>query len=372
MRYLLLASLAAWIVACSEADPRISSDSAVLPPPPNPPPVVRTQLDLLLVIQSGGAVDEEQSSFANALPALLGPLLSGDAGPAGSGLPYESIHVGVVSADLGAGPYEVPSCVDPDGDDGALITRGNTGVAGCPAVVPPFRELTSESDPDALSSDLGCAVLLGNAGCGFEQPLEAALKAITTSTSAVTFVSGTGQADRANEGFLRPDAVLGVVVVAIEDDCSLADQELLDPESSRFSGGLNLRCHQYRDSSFGAVHAVSRYTDGLLAVVEGDASRLIFAAVVGIPPDAGDVDSAESAEAVMEHPLMEETLEPSDPNRLRLSCQVPGTGFAFPPDRIVSLAHDLATRGVEIRAHTVCAAELDGSMRSIAGALLSR
>src|SRR5690606_18070119 len=118
-------------------------------------------------------------------------------------------------------------------------------------------------------------------GCGFEQQLESMLKAVTPSSSAVSFVMGTqGQADRANAGFLRPDAMLAVVVLTDEEDCSAADAELFNPSSGVYGGSLNLRCFSYPM----AVHPVERYVENLLAL-KSHPSQVFFGVIAGVPVD---------------------------------------------------------------------------------------
>jgi hypothetical protein len=90
-------------------------------------------------------------------------------------------------------------------------------------------------DPSDLASAVACIGALGTSGCGFEQQLEVALKAVTPSAAALwtregyvppRFISErgelsgvTGQGDRANAGFLRAGSVLAVVLVTDEEDC---------------------------------------------------------------------------------------------------------------------------------------------------------
>jgi hypothetical protein len=56
-----------------------------------------------------------------------------------------------------------------------------------------------------LASAFGCLALVGTTGCGFEQQLRAI---------------GAALDNPENAGFLRDDAVLGIVIVTDEDDCS--------------------------------------------------------------------------------------------------------------------------------------------------------
>jgi hypothetical protein len=73
----------------------------------------------------------------------------------------------------------------------------------------------------------------GVSGCAFEQHLAAVERALS---------------NPANTGFLRPDAYLGVIIIADEDDCSLEHASLLadDPTADSTLGALqSFRCTRF-------------------------------------------------------------------------------------------------------------------------------
>src|SRR6185369_11195619 len=75
---------------------------------------------------------------------------------------------------------------------------------------------------------------VGTDGCGFEQHLGAARLALDVDQPLE------------NEGFLRPDAILGLVVLADEDDCSTrAATDLFEPSTSRYGAQGSFRCAEY-------------------------------------------------------------------------------------------------------------------------------
>lgn len=307
-------------------------------------------VDLLFVVDGSNSMLEEQVSLADQLPRLVRILTSGDADLDGTPdfPPVTDLRAGVVTVDMGSGAVAVPTCDGgPTGDDGILSTRGNTDIAGCAGTYPRFLDFAG--DAVDFSRDLSCVARVGTGGCGFEQQLEAGLKALTPSTSDLTFVSGSGHGDGANEGFLRDEAILGVILLTDEDDCSTTDTELFDPSSVRYGGVLNLRCFQFQE----ALHPVSRYVDGLQAL-KRDRRRVVFSAIVGVPPDLvpepGDVDF----DRVLDDPRMAEVLDPSMPTRLAPSCNVPGRGLAFPPRRIVQVARDLRASGSGAVLSSIC------------------
>jgi hypothetical protein len=73
---------------------------------------------------------------------------------------------------------------------------------------------------------------VGSGGCGFEQPLAAMRAALDP-------------ANTANAGFLRPEAILGVVFVTDEDDCSAKDASLFDANTAALGPLQSFRCTRF-------------------------------------------------------------------------------------------------------------------------------
>ena len=89
----------------------------------------------------------------------------------------------VVSTDLGlAGIPGTEGCdASGGGDDGLLQNTGRA--AGCQASYPKFLSFEQDhSDPNQVARDFACVATLGTGGCGFEQQLEAGLKALWPKT----------------------------------------------------------------------------------------------------------------------------------------------------------------------------------------------
>ena len=324
--------------------------------------VPQRNLDVLFMIDNSGSMTEEQTSLGQQLPRMMTILASGDLNP-DDGIepgrdfpPVRSVQMGVVSSDMGTGGFDVPTCTEPHfGDDGILRTAGNTSISGCMASYPSFLTYmpVTGADPTAFANDFRCIAQMATGGCGFEQQLEAVLKALTPSGSGISFTMGTtGHGDRENLGFVRPDAHLAVIVLTDEEDCSAADPELFNPGSSIYAGNLNLRCFSYPM----AVHPVARYVDGLLAL-KPDPSRVQYHLISGVPPETVADPDALDYSAILSHPDMQEMVDPADPNRLRPSCNVPGRGLAFPPRRMVRVAQELDARGATATVSSICQAD---------------
>lgn len=318
-------------------------------------------LDVLFVVENAGSIVEEQASLVEQLPRVVRALATGDFDADGSpeAEAFTSVHYGVVSTDMGTGGNDLPSCLEPTfGDDGVLRDRGNTALAGCMTTYPSFLTFEPDDDVVTFGRSLQCVAQLGTGGCAFEQPLEAALKAVTPSTSPITFFGETaGHADGLNLGFVRPDSLLAIVILAEENDCSVLDPDLLDPASTVYGGDIALRCFTYP----AALRPIDRYVDGLLALRPAAPDRLAFAVIGGVPTDL----VGSSYDAMLADARMEERLDPSMPTRLSPSCNVPGRGTAEPPRRLVLVAKGLEERGAKTIAESMCQADFTDPVTSI-------
>jgi len=324
----------------------------------------RGELDVLLSVDSSNSMTEEQSKLASQIPHIARVFATGDIdGDGVQDVPaVRSVRIGTVSADLGTGGHVVPTCERAEfGDDGILTTNGRTAISGCLASYPAWAELgagASPSDVDAFVSQVTCTAQLGTGGCGFEQQLESVVKAVTPSTSPLVFYGGTsGQADRANAGFLRPDAILATLILTDENDCSAVDPDLFNPSSATYgSTDLNLRCFNYP----AALHDTSRFADALRSS-RADPRDVVFGLIGGVPPDLAGADPR----AILADPRMIEHVDPASPNRVEPTC-VSSTGIAMPASRLVEVAGQLPGSTV----HSICADDftpaIDAILRRVA------
>jgi len=343
------------------------------------------ELDLLLVVDNSNSMSEEQALLQDQLARIAEVLASGDRdGDGVQDFPaLASVHVGVISGDLGAGSSAyVPTCAMGWGDDGVLIDAPRVPSGGCAASYDAFASY-DESDPSSLAGfveQVGCVTRVGIGGCGFEQPLEASLLALSplaptawtaAGWSPPSFLDGRApHGEGANEGFLRPDSILAVVQVTDEDDTSVADPALFDPMEPRFTGTpLNLRGHAYADPALGVVQPVSRYVDGLVGL-RADPADLVFAAATGVPigavSDPANVDYA----ALAAHPGMAPTVDDMG-NMLEPSCSS-SNGVAFPPTRLVAAAEELEDRGAGTVVASICEPTFDALIDGLIERIASR
>ncbi|MGE0790631.1 MAG: hypothetical protein AB7S26_33440 [Sandaracinaceae bacterium] len=322
--------------------------------PPDTKCVEASGVDLLFVVDNSNSMAEEQANLAARLPDLVTALImppdrDGDLEP--DWLPARDLRVAVTTVDMGTGGFTVPTCANAQfGDDGILRTIGNTEIPGCSMMVPRFLEFdpAGATTPSEFASQVSCVTSVGTGGCGFEQQLEATLKAISPNApTAATgpayappafFMDTRGHALDANAGFVRDDSLLAVVLVTDEDDCSASDPELYNMASSVYTADPNLRCAVYPE----AMHPVSRYVDGLAGLRALRPDLFAFAVIAGVPPDLA-VERPTDAEyaALLADPRMIPMPDPANPQRLVTSCNEAGTGLAFPPQRIVQVARGL-------------------------------
>jgi hypothetical protein len=352
----------------------------------NDPPA---KVDLLFVVDNSGSMRQEQLALAEALPSMVRELASGDADGDGEldFSPVSDLHVGVVSTDMGTGSVHGGDGCEPGPGDDGLLQRGPASEpvqSRCPGSVPLSQDAPSlqyeprapvdEDRLERFEREVACIAQLGTGGCQYEQPLEASLKALTPSDSTLTFGNNsTGHGNGANYGFLRPDSLLAVVVVTNGDDCSAADPELYNPDSSVYTGAPELRCSQYERT---ALYPVRRYVDGLLALRD-DPGQLVFAPIAGVPPDLVDDPEYPDLDAILSDERMQKHPDPSRPGRLDGSCEAveaqtgESRGPVVPPRRLVRVARGIERRLGNALVPSICQTDLRPALDAVMGQIIA-
>jgi hypothetical protein len=209
---------------------------------------VKNKVDLLFLIDNSPSMAPKQKELANRFPTLIKALQNF----AMQGNPA-SYHIGVVTSDLGAGPFTLNQGQCHPGGDGAKLQIAPAPTATAPAGCTGFslgggvhyidyNQLTGTDNIMGITSGdiptaFSCIAAVGEAGCGFEHQLEAPYRALHDMIAE-------------NAGFLRPDAILAVVYVTDEDDCSAPPtSDLFDPSTN----GVNMYgvLHSFRCTQFG-------------------------------------------------------------------------------------------------------------------------
>ncbi|HJX64057.1 MAG TPA: hypothetical protein VJ860_08900 [Polyangia bacterium] len=203
--------------------PQMETDFTVLVSP-------ERNIDILFMVDNSPSMDPKQTALANNFPKMIAALekLPG-------GLP--DVHIGVVSSNMGAGNGAMGgNCGNGLGDRGLLWGNDPNDMtasvaAGSAYPVTPAgcglnlgaRWISDIQDPNnpgrirnydpatPLASVFSClAKAVGVAGCGQEHQLQATRVALIPQVGI----------NEANNGFLRPNAYLAIVLITDEDDCS--------------------------------------------------------------------------------------------------------------------------------------------------------
>lgn len=191
-------------------------------------------VDVLFVVDDSNSMRDAQAALVASFPSFAERLSTLE-----GGLP--NLHIGVVSTNVGAGTGGIAGCEN-SGDNGLLQ---NTARGACE--VPSDRYINDVANSDgsrtknysgSLTDTFSCIAELGSSGCGFEQPLEAMRRALNGSNAQ-------------NQGFLRPNAMLAVIVLTDEDDCSTEDLAMfntdaaLDNVDSALGPLASFRCFEF-------------------------------------------------------------------------------------------------------------------------------
>jgi hypothetical protein len=311
---------------------------------------VHVAIDVLLVVDNSGSMAAEQALLAEAFPSLIERLLTGIDPATGNPvhMPVGDLHVGVVSTDMGVGGFSVTTCEENPlhGDDGILqhTPHGTACDSSYPAFLNYQVDTSIGPDPaqiERLSRDFGCIAVLGTQGCGFEQQLEAAYKAL-----AVNSLPG-----GPNAGFLRDDSILAVLFVTDEEDCSAADPTTFDVSSYPYC--ICLGCYYQKEK----LHPPSRYVEALRAL-RPDPDDLVVGFITGVPPGSICEGSGDAIAGCLDEPAMQETVRP-DAELLEFVCKYPVDchppdppnagnclAEAFPGRRYVEVAQNLGPSAV--------------------------
>jgi hypothetical protein len=170
------------------------------------------KMDILFVVDNSNSMEEEQGNLGDNFPAFAQVLYEY---LVGADLPLD-FRVAITTTGVDLQWTEVFPAFPPlpeqripmsqSGDDGAF--RQSCGMD---------RRWLERDDPD-MAGTFSCAADVGIGGPGWETPLLASERALSA-----PMVNGT------NAGFLRDDALLAIVYLTDEDDCSRRDNNFDHP-----------------------------------------------------------------------------------------------------------------------------------------------
>ena len=183
-------------------------------------------VDVLFVVDNSHTMQEEQQSLQANFPRFI-QALQAEWGE----LP--NLHIGVITSDVGTLDVNTgdAACDATGGDHGNLQTNGCASLSG--------NYISDINDPvtghivnysGALADVFSCIANVGDTGCGFEQHLESMKRALDNNP--------------VNAGFVRPAAMLGVIIIADEDDCSAHNAQFFGPESTELGPMDSFRCFE--------------------------------------------------------------------------------------------------------------------------------
>ena len=246
--------------AATPASPTSSSTSAPTdagPPKPDaspdPEPIDRPSrylasnrnVDLLFLVDDSSSMRLSQDNLRRNFPVLMQALKNQP-----GGLP--NVHIGVISSDMGAGDGSVAGC-DSTGGKNGIFQYTPRGTCTSSGLLPGATYISDIGGVKNYSGNLEdvftCIAALGESGCGFEHQFAAITRALG--------VDGLGAAPAENAGFLRPDALLAIVLITNEDDCSAApgqgpnrriplfDTAVNNNLASQLGPPANFRCNEF-------------------------------------------------------------------------------------------------------------------------------
>jgi hypothetical protein len=369
-------------------------------------------VDMVLVVDNSGSMNEEQAILTTAVFTLFNSLAHPL--PTAANPPLDDLRVAVVSTDMGlqwgGQPYEdgdgwpgTPPCTA-SGDNGAFQTYssgktvqiadstiacdesavqcptgwsceeiGGDGVGVCvapdgpgenhPCPSPPsepYAETTGTAPNDELAFQISCLSSLGTNGCGFEQQLEAAAKSLV-------------RWDQLE--FVREDALLAVLIVSDEGDCSIEDGPALFATTEiqdLGDGKVNVACGNHQDT----LYSVAHYVDHFAGLKGGEQQAVVFGAIVGVPMDVDCEGPGNQITDCLDHPAMQltEVTEGTpaawffEPACTRVEDSEELTR-ARPGRRFVELAQELGSRGY---IYSICNADWGEAMEQFAGMIASK
>ena len=238
-------------------------------------------VDLLFVIDNSQSMALGQKNLQDNFPKLIEALRSRKLDNL-----IPNVRIGIISTDLGIGKYTSAGCNATGGDNGKLQNKAQ--VAGCSPPKNTWIDYTYNAKtkkaitniPGALNVDPNAGILavknafkcigsIGIDGCGFEQTIEASRRALDPNMNAnpgflrndppgqghcmqnpgKTCKTSTTNSCGANDTCSREDALLAVVFITDEDDCSASNPQLFDTQNTGLTDPLgpwtSFRCFEF-------------------------------------------------------------------------------------------------------------------------------
>jgi hypothetical protein len=348
------------------------------------------KIDLLFMIDNSNSMDSAQQNVKANFPAFMNVLQN-----LPGGLP--DVHIAVVTSNMGAPGSDIDNCAG-DGDGGVFRfapAGGCTATNLMPGAT--FISDTGGASPVTnfsgdISAVFQCIAAVGSNGCGFEHQLASVARAL----------GADGQPPPAeNQGFLRDEAYLGIVLLTNEDDCSApSDTPIFAAGGTLAStyGPFNgFACNEFGhlcSLNGGPPARPSRYApNGLTSDVvtyspAGGPDNCVSSESAGMLTPVGTGGYADWIKALKPDPasqiLVAAITGPTTPYQVHWkdpavvdigpwpeithSCGSEGdpAGYADPAVRVQQFVEEFGGNGLS---YTFCSTDYSGALRSIAEAL---
>ena len=196
------------------------------------------EIDILFMVDNSSSMSKLQAKLIMNFPVFMNVLET-----LPMGLP--DVHIAVISSDTGPGNYDLPQYNCRFGGDGGRFHFTPTGTCTTSPLNPgqTFLQASNNQAVKNYTGDIAdaftCIAALGEQGCGFEGQLK-----------SVRWALDPNNVPDGNQGFLRPEAYLAVILITNEDDCSVPDDStLIDPTQTLMSDPLgpfwSFRCNEF-------------------------------------------------------------------------------------------------------------------------------
>ena len=369
--WLSLAIVVPVLCACNA---RSLEPPVLVPEPGTGGPITLTanrNVDLLFMIDNSQSMTKSQDNLLRNFPSFM-TALKGLPG----GLP--NVHIAVVSSDMGAGDGTFSDC-NASGGDGGVFRSTPRGACTATNLDPSATYISDIAGVRNYTGNLEdvftCIAALGENGCGFEHQFASITRAL----------GADGQAPPVeNQGFLRPDAYLAIVMITNEDDCSAPAGSLLFDWSAnktladQLGPASNFRCNEFghvcdgarpsRLAPTGTVGDTKTYAscvsaeDGILLPVADTAARI---KKLKRDPDSQIMVAAISGP---ESPYTVQWKAPKQTDvgpwpEISHSCTAADGSYADPSVRTTQLVREFGPNGLQL---SICGDEFAPALMRIA------
>jgi hypothetical protein len=277
-RNVFLCAVLALAAGCPTRDISQLDPSAAIEQKADIPVSSNRNIDILFVIDNSSSMSDKQDTLADNFPNFINVLQTIQ-----GGLP--NVHIAVATSDVGAGEAaeNIGNHCFGFGDEG-ILKNGHPGLSGPPEIPCTalggnryIEDVADPSDPSGrrvtnytggLADVFSCIAKQGTTGCGFESHLEGMKQALDNCNNAC--------AHPQNDGFLRNDAYLAVIIIGDEDDCSARDTSLFDQTTandtldSTYGPNTSYRCTEFGVECDGTTLPRTFSADYTTCVPRGD------------------------------------------------------------------------------------------------------